>query len=183
MVNFPKVLSYPLAISLCFFISSCDTGENSLSQAQNEENISTLSIADVSSSQNLPVNAILSINDQQIELEVAQTPEQQQLGLMFRTDLPADRGMLFPFEPPMIVNFWMKNVFISLDMLFIRDGVVQNIAHNVPPCTKEPCPLYNSEVEIDQVIELAGGRAKELNIQKGDRISVEFLSSENSVQK
>ncbi|GAB4313069.1 MAG: hypothetical protein Kow0091_19780 [Geminocystis sp.] len=183
MVNFPKILFYPLVISLCFFVSSCDTGENSLSQAQNEENISTLSIADVSSPQNLPINAILSIDNQQIELEVAETPEQQQLGLMFRTDLPPDRGMLFLFQPPTIVNFWMKNVFISLDMLFVRDGVVQNIAHNVPPCTKEPCPLYSSEVEIDQVIELAGGRAKELNIKKGDRISVEFLPSENSLKK
>lgn len=175
MVNLSSLVFSPLLIFLSFLTVSCDLGQNLTHQGQNEENSQTITVSQESSAQNLPVSAILSVNEEKIELEVANTPEQQQLGLMFRKDLPANRGMLFPFNPPMFVNFWMKNVSIPLDMIFLKDGVVQNIAHNVPPCIKEPCPLYNSKVEIDQVIELAGGRARELNIQRGDRIFITFL--------
>jgi len=175
MVKFSQILFSPLLIFFSLIITSCDLGQNLIHQAQNDPDSQTVTISQESSAQNLPVSAILLVNEEKIELEVANTPEQQQLGLMFRTDLPANRGMLFLFNPPTIVNFWMKNVSISLDMIFVRDGIVEHIAHDVPPCTKEPCPLYNSRVEIDQVIELAGGRAKELNIQRGDRILIEFL--------
>lgn len=176
MVKFTQVLFSPLVISLSLIITSCDLAQNLTHLAHNDDQDSQIvTISQESSAQNLPVSAILLVNDEKIELEVANTPEQQQLGLMFRTDLPANRGMLFPFYPPTMVNFWMKNVSISLDMIFVRDGIVETINHDVPPCTKDPCPLYNSRVEIDQVIELAGGRAKELNIQRGDRILVEFL--------
>ncbi len=177
MVKLPRILFSSLVILISFIVVGCDLGQNSTHQAQNDQDSQTVTISEKSSAQNLPVSAILSVNEEKIELEVANTPEQQQLGLMFRTDLPPNRGMLFPFNPPTIVNFWMKNVSISLDMIFVRDGIVKNIAHNVPPCTKEPCPLYDSRVEIDQVIELAGGRAKELNIKRGDRILMEFLET------
>lgn len=166
---------YPLLFLLSLTITACDWGQNLTSQLQNEQNSQTVTISQESSAQHLPVSAILSVNEAKIELEVANTPAQQQLGLMFRKDLPANRGMLFPFNPPTVVNFWMKNVSIPLDMIFVRDGIVEYIAHDVPPCTEEPCPLYNSRVEIDQVIELAGGRAKELNIQRGDSILIEFF--------
>jgi uncharacterized protein len=127
--------------------------------------------------QKLPISARTRVGGASIELEVARTPQQQSLGLMFRAALPDNRGMLFPFDPPRPVHFWMKNVPVSLDMVFLRDGAVRAIAANVPPCTDEPCPIYGpeEEIEIDHVIELRAGRAAELGLQVGDRIEIEFF--------
>ena len=78
-----------------------------------------------SEGQVLPISARVRIADRLIELEVTKTPEQQAMGLMYRTSLPDDRGMLFEFKPARWVNFWMKNCKISLDMIFMRDSVVK----------------------------------------------------------
>jgi len=94
---------------------------------------------------------------------------------MYRDELPADRGMLFPFNPPLQVGFWMKNVRIPLDMIFMARGEVKWIARNVPPCKADPCPTYGPSMPIDQVIELRGGRAAELGLKEGDRIEIEFI--------
>lgn len=127
--------------------------------------------------QKLPVEAMLLVGGKQIELEVAKTPQQQQLGLMFRPFLPPNRGMLFPFQPASLVTFWMKNVLIPLDMIFVADGTVVQIYHSLPPCYREPCPLYHSDTPVDYVIELAGGRAQQLNIRRGDKLTIKMLSS------
>lgn len=130
--------------------------------------------------QMLPISALAEMAGQEISLEVARTPEEQAMGLMYRTSLAADRGMLFPFEPPQPVSFWMKNTLIPLDMVFLRNGEVKAIAANVPPCTKTPCPTYGPSTEIDQVIELRGGRAAELGLNAGDRVSIKFLQGDTT---
>lgn len=131
--------------------------------------------------QNLPISARAIIGNQVIELEVAKTEAEQAIGLMYRESLPDNRGMLFPFNPPRAVGFWMKNVLINLDMIFLRDGEIKAIATNVPPCKQSPCPIYGpGAIKIDQVIELRGGRASELGLKVGDRILVEFLEPVNS---
>jgi len=116
------------------------------------------------------------ISGKLIELEVARTVQQQTTGLMYRASLPDNRGMLFAFNPPIAVSFWMKNVQINLDMVFMYQGKVTFVAANVPPCRSEPCPVYGPGTVIDQVIELRGGRAKELGIKVGDRITIQYLS-------
>lgn len=131
-------------------------------------------------SQRLPITAQALIKDQIVELEVAQTRQQQATGLMSRQSLADNRGMLFPFNPPQPVSFWMKNVLIDLDMIFLRQGKVIAIQNSAPPCQSIPCPTYGPEGEvIDQVIELRGGRAAELGIQVGDRISIQPISPES----
>ncbi len=125
--------------------------------------------------QSLPIGAVATIAETRINLEVARTPDQQELGLMHRTSLADDQGMLFPFQPPRPVGFWMKNCLISLDIIFIRLGKVVAIAADSPPCTTEPCSIHPSGTPIDQVIELRGGRVAELGLKVGDPISVEFL--------
>jgi hypothetical protein len=130
---------------------------------------------EIISSQTLPISAKAQINNHSIELEVAKTSEQQNMGLMYRTSLPNDGGMLFEFKPAQSVNFWMKNCKISLDMIFLQDGVVEAIKLSAPPCTTDPCPTYGPNTAVNQVIELRGGRAAELGIKVGDRIKIEFL--------
>ncbi len=133
--------------------------------------------AAIAQGQELPISARAKIGSQTIELEVAHTPEEQALGLMFRSSLPDQRGMLFPFQPPRPVSFWMKNCQLPLDMIFIRQGKVVAIAHNAPPCNSAECPVYKSGQPVDQVIELRGGRAAELQLQEGDSIPITFLTS------
>jgi uncharacterized protein len=125
--------------------------------------------------QRLPITAQALIHKQKIDLEVASTPEEQEIGLMYRTELPANRGMLFAFDPPRPVSFWMKNTLIPLDIVFLYQGKVRTIASTVPPCKQVQCPTYGSNDPIDQVIELKSGRAAELGLKVGDTIQVKPL--------
>ncbi|MEH2410550.1 DUF192 domain-containing protein [Nostoc sp.] len=125
--------------------------------------------------QTLPISAKAIVpNGTKIQLEVAQTPEQQAMGLMYRPALPDDRGMLFGFPSAQSVSFWMKNVPVSLDMVFLHNGVVKYIQAAAPPCASEPCPTYGSNTPIDKVIELRSGRAAELKLKVGDIVKIEF---------
>ena len=102
-------------------------------------------------------------------VEIASTTEEQAYGLMNRSELAPDRGMIFPFDPPRPASFWMKNTLIPLDMIFIRaDGTIANIQANAVPLSLEP---ENSEGPVKAVLEIAGGRAAELGINPGDRVS------------
>ena len=126
----------------------------------------------------LPVTAEVELKGQLIGLEVAKTPQQQAIGLMARESLPDDRGMLFPFEPARPVSFWMKNVLIPLDMVFIHDDEIVAIARDVPPCETTPCPTYGPDGQVvDYVLELRGGRATELGLENGDRLEIEWLDT------
>lgn len=127
--------------------------------------------------QQLPVTAIATMGGQVIQLEVTRTPEEQALGLMFRTELADDRGMLFSFEPPRPVQFWMRNTLIPLDMVFLLNGEIKAIATDVPPCTTPTCPLYGPNTNVNQVIELRGGRATELGLAVGDRVQIAPVSA------
>jgi uncharacterized membrane protein (UPF0127 family) len=101
-------------------------------------------------------------------VEVARTAEEQTKGLMFRQSLAPDRGMIFPYDPPQPVGFWMKNTLIPLDMIFIRqDGTIANIAENTVPLSLELVP---SAEPVVAVLEIAGGRSAELGIKSGDRV-------------
>ncbi|HBL11173.1 MAG TPA: hypothetical protein DD379_07160 [Cyanobacteria bacterium UBA11162] len=130
--------------------------------------------------QMLPISAEAQMADQRILLEVARTPQEQQMGLMYRNSLDPNHGMLFSFDPPRPVSFWMKNVNIHLDMVFLRNGEVKAIASNVPPCTTNPCPTYGPELVIDQVIELQGGRASQLGLKVGDQVQIKFLDQDST---
>ncbi|MGJ3247905.1 MAG: DUF192 domain-containing protein [Elainellaceae cyanobacterium] len=136
-------------------------------------------LTQISGRQELPISAYVEIANQKINLEVAQTSEQQATGLMFRDSLPDNRGMLFPFDPPRSVQFWMRNVEIHLDMVFLQDGEVVAIATNVPPCTASPCPTYGPDTPVDQVIELRGGLAQNLGLQVGDSLIVQFVDADS----
>ncbi|MGB5962372.1 MAG: DUF192 domain-containing protein [Coleofasciculaceae cyanobacterium] len=169
-----------LGITLSFLLIGCATSvpaKVAQTPLTSSETLPTPTLlASSPDQQMLPISAQAQIGSQLIMLEVARTPKEQEIGLMNRTSLAADRGMLFAFVPPQPVSFWMKNTLIPLDIIYLREGQVKAIASAVPPCTTEPCPTYPSGVAIDQVIELRSGRATELGLKVGDRINIEFKS-------
>lgn len=88
---------------------------------------------------------------------------------MFRQSLGDDRGMLFPYEPPQQASFWMKNTLIPLDMVFVRaDGTIGRIAENTVPMSLDPVPSIDP---VSAVLEIRGGRAAELGLKEGDKVS------------
>jgi uncharacterized membrane protein (UPF0127 family) len=101
-------------------------------------------------------------------VEVARTAEEQATGLMNRSILASNRGMIFPFEPPREASFWMKDTLIPLDMIFVRaDGTIANIEANTVPLSLQP--VY-SDGTVAAVLEIAGGRSAELGIKAGDKV-------------
>lgn len=175
----PQLLGLVMGIWLigCSATTSVNSGDLALIyQSKTKESPNTQELAE-NLGQRLPISAKAQFaSGEVVQLEVTRTPAEQSLGLMYRQNLPDDRGMLFSFSPARPVSFWMKNVVIPLDMVFLRDGVVRAIATNVPPCKQDPCPTYGPEGTIDQVIELRGGRARELGIKVGQQVKIEFFS-------
>lgn len=101
-------------------------------------------------------------------VEVARTIEQQQTGMMNRNSLAPDRGMIFPYDPPQPVAFWMKNTLIPLDLIFISPGgKILRIEENAVPYSLDQIP---SGGPIEAVLELAGGRSAELKLKAGDQV-------------
>lgn len=102
-------------------------------------------------------------------VEVAQTAAEQAKGLMFRTELGPNEGMIFPRDPADYASFWMKNTPLPLDIIFIGvDGRINNIAANTVPYSLDSVA---SEGLASGVLEIPGGRAAELGIAPGDKVS------------
>ena len=106
--------------------------------------------------------------DHAFKVEVVDTPETRARGLMFVQSLAPDAGMLFDFKESRPVSFWMRNTFIPLDMVFIReDGVVANIHVNAIPQDPTGVP---SDGPVMFVLEIPGGRSVELGLKAGDTV-------------
>lgn len=102
------------------------------------------------------------------KVEVAQTEQQQSKGLMFVRHLAPNHGMIFPFSPPQEVSFWMENTLIPLDIVFIReDHTIARITMAKPLDET----LLPSGEPIVAVLEIAGGRAAQLRMAPGDKVS------------
>ena len=102
-------------------------------------------------------------------VELAVTDEQRARGLMFRRSLPEGQGMLFKFEPDQVIQMWMHNTYIPLDMIFIRgDGRILRIAENTKP---ESDNIISSGAAARGVLEVIAGTARKLGIAPGDRVA------------
>lgn len=103
----------------------------------------------------------------EFEVEVTATAEDKAKGLMFRRSLAPNAGMLFPYEPPQEATMWMKNTYISLDMIFIRsDGVVHRIERGTEPFSER---TISSNGQVSAVLELNAGTADRIGLSPGDR--------------
>ena len=107
------------------------------------------------------------------QVELAVTPEEHARGLMFRREVPEGQGMLFDFQYDMPVAFWMKNTYVSLDMIFIRgDGRILRIAERTEPLSERNIP---SGGPVRWVLEVVAGTAKKFGIAPGDQVGGAFL--------
>ena len=106
---------------------------------------------------------------QVFSVEMATTEEEKTTGLMYRKELPEGKGMLFDFSPEQQVSMWMKNTFISLDMIFIRaDGRILRIAENTEP---QSTKIISSGGPAKGVLEVIAGTAQKYGIAPGDRVA------------
>ena len=111
----------------------------------------------------------VTLGDHRFSVEIAATPAQQAHGLMDRTSMPTDHGMLFVFPQAQPLTFWMKDTLIPLDMLFFDEAHrLVTIRTDVPPCKADPCPTYASTAPARYVLELNAGTAAKLDLRKGD---------------
>lgn len=108
-------------------------------------------------------------------VEMALSPGQQEVGLMFRTSIPADGGMLFDWGAPRDSTMWMRNTLSPLDMLFINaDGTIRRIAEDTVPGS---LATIESHGPVRATLELAAGTAKRLGIRVGDRVEQRLFTA------
>ena len=115
-----------------------------------------------------PLTIATAADASMFTVEIADTDELRERGLMFRQRMPDDRGMLFDFGQPRQVGMWMKNTYIPLDMLFVRsDGTIAYVAENTVPKSLD---VIGVNEPVLAVLELAGGSAKRHGIRAGDTV-------------
>ena len=115
-----------------------------------------------------PLRIVTAGGARDFNVEVMRDDQQRARGLMYRRSLPANQGMLFDFKVEQPVMMWMKNTYISLDMIFIaRNGAIVSIAENTEPLSERTIP---SGGPAWAVLEVNGGIAAKLGIRKGDRV-------------
>jgi uncharacterized protein len=116
-----------------------------------------------------------------IEVEIAETTQEKAQGLMFRTRLDDNKGMLFFYEVPQEITMWMRNTYIPLDMVFIRrDGVVHRIEAKTQPLSDD---IVASRGDVTACLELAGGAAERLGLKAGDRIEHRYFESKGQQKR
>lgn len=115
----------------------------------------------------IPLTLVTASGKHKYTVELATTSEQQAAGLMFRKAMARNHGMLFPFNPPRPVAFWMENTVLSLDLVFINaDSTVGKIAPNAMPFSRD---MINRYEPTAAVLELIAGEAARIGLRPGDR--------------
>ncbi len=116
-----------------------------------------------------PLEIVTKSGVQVFSVEMATTEQEKETGLMYRKELADGKGMLFDFSPEQEVSMWMKNTYISLDMIFIRaDGRILRIAENTEPLSTK---IISSRGLAKGVLEVIAGTAQKYGIAPGDRVA------------
>lgn len=116
----------------------------------------------------------ITLGSTNFTLEIANTPTTQSRGLMKRTAKQLKKGgMIFPVKPRRNVVIWMKDMLVPLDLVFISQGKIVKILHQVPPCQADfSCLPIASPGEVDAVIELLGGTAQNVGLREGMKFNL-----------
>ena len=107
------------------------------------------------------------------EVEIAETREERQVGLMNRESLPEDAGMIFLFEADTDVGFWMKNTLIPLSIAFADDDGEIVAILDMEPCESEPCEIYDPGVPYRSALEVNQGAFESWGVAVGDRLRLD----------
>jgi len=147
-------------------LTACST--QVASEPARSESVAVDAVHPVSGLRVIPLKVTSKGKAHGFAVELADSPQEQSRGLMFRTELGPDEGMLFLSHPAGVRSFWMKNTPLSLDIIFIgTDGRILNIAAETQPYSLQS--LYSDGI-AGAVLELPGGRAAELGIGPGDKV-------------
>lgn len=143
-----RILSMVVLLGLAALLSGCSTGEPTV-----------------------------TLSGQEYTIEITDTPKARRTGLMYRTELAKDSGMLFIYDSARSVSFWMKNTLIPLDILYFdADQKLQQIYADTPPCKTNPCPLYPSSQPTRYILELNAGESAEIGAKIGDELTLNYAN-------
>ena len=167
-----SVLSCVLALAMAAaLVSACgqdDKSKPTAPKAPAQPNATTSQAAD-------RLTLVTASGRHDIRIEVADTDEKKQVGLMFRTSLDDGYGMLFPYRKPQEISMWMRNTYVSLDMVFIRaDGVVHRVERNTQPMSEK---IIGSNGPASAVLELKAGAAAHYQIGPGSKVEHPLFGS------
>lgn len=114
------------------------------------------------------------LHGQRFSVELATDDASRQHGLMMRTTLTPDHGMLFVFPYTAPQAFWMKNTLMPLDILYFdTDRRLVSMQSGLPPCKADPCATYPSDAPARYVLELSAGTAQRIGARHGDELKID----------
>lgn len=127
-------------------------------------------------STSLPNQVQITINNVNLQADVALSSEEQTKGLSIKDSLKSNEGMIFPYESPQTLSFWMKDMKFPIDIIWIdSDKTIIHIENNLQPCSSEVlCPTYKPNDDSMYVLETVGGFAEKYDIVRGTRVGFEL---------
>ena len=129
-----------------------------------------------------PRGSVIFPDKTKVTVEIADTEEKRQRGLMFREHLAPTDGMIFLFDEPGNYPFWMKNTLIPLDMIWLdRNAEIVWIAESVPPCKADPCPSFDHKGQASYVVEVVSGFAKDHKLKVGHKLVLQGINRRSDV--
>ena len=120
----------------------------------------------------LPKTPRAEINGHVFSLDVAETSQEQELGLAKYKSIALDHGMIFIFDQTDYYSFWMKDMKFPIDIIFIRGDKVVDIFNKVPVWANENLPVYTTKTKADKVLEINAGLANKYSIKIGDTVKL-----------
>jgi hypothetical protein len=112
----------------------------------------------------------VTINGTKINVELAETSSQRNKGLSGRKKLPEKQGMLFIYDNPSYYSFWMEDMLIPLDFIWINQGKIVEISENVSPQDYQPPKSLVPKQKVDKVLEVSAGTVKKFDFKVGDEV-------------